>query len=189
MWLVARLPSLELERRLTEFQLVSRPDGVVMGAVGFRVVGHHVLIHSESIYSLGQAGDFLPVLWERIQALARSHQVARFWMRAGAGEFWQKAGFRPATPNELTLLPPDFFVHQSDWLTLPRREEALLPEQLEKQFEALHQHELESAERLRRQGVVLKWLAGLIVIGFLGGTLLLLIKALRASGSRRRNRP
>ena len=39
LWEVNRLPALELERRLTEFQVVSRPDGVVVGAIGLRPCG------------------------------------------------------------------------------------------------------------------------------------------------------
>ena len=42
-----RLPAGELEKRLTEFQVVEAADGQIAGAIGVQIIRQHALLHSE----------------------------------------------------------------------------------------------------------------------------------------------
>ena len=48
LWASMRLSSGELEKRLTEFQVVENSNGEVVGAIGIQFSRQHALLHSES---------------------------------------------------------------------------------------------------------------------------------------------
>lgn len=184
LWEINRLPVLELEKRLTEFQLVLRSDGVVLGAIGIQQSGGQGLLHSQAFYSAHQAGEGWPVLWKRLQATAVSRSLARLWVRWNGDTRWSELGFSEPTAEELRKLPTGFTAGSSPLLTLRLREESVLPEPLEERLALLHSTELEKADRLRRRAVVFKWIAGLAAIAFFCGALVLLLKAVRTSNRR-----
>ena len=47
LWNSVRLPAGDLEKRLTEFQVVEAADGQIVGAIGVQIIGRHALLHSE----------------------------------------------------------------------------------------------------------------------------------------------
>ena len=47
LWNSMRLPADELEKRLTEFQVVEAADGQIVGAIGVQIIRQHALLHSE----------------------------------------------------------------------------------------------------------------------------------------------
>jgi N-acetylglutamate synthase-like GNAT family acetyltransferase len=187
LWSVAQLPALELEKHLTDFQLVTRPDGVVLGAVGMRLATGQGWVHSEAFYTPEHRAPCLPLLWERLRVLARNHRLSRLWTR-GRAPFWAECGFAAATDAQLRKLPEAFGPAPAGtcWLTLPLQEDAPLPTQVEEQFKLFQMSQHESTERLLRQATVLKWIAGLIAIGFFAGAMALLFSFYRRSLNRRR---
>jgi N-acetylglutamate synthase-like GNAT family acetyltransferase len=76
MWQSLSLPTAELQHRLTEFQVLESPSGL-LGAVGFEIIGREGRIHGEAFSDFGFADHFRPELWERLQAVARSKGVVR----------------------------------------------------------------------------------------------------------------
>lgn len=179
LWDTARLPTLELERHLTEFQMIERPDGAVVGAAGLRIVGLHALVHSEAFHSAQQADELRRAFWERCQTLARSHGVARVWVKGRAARSWTAAGFRAATEVELKRLPPVFGLPSADWHTLQIRDEAAITAALNREYAELKAEGQAESERLRRHGQVFKWLATSIAIAFFLGAIWLLTLLLR----------
>lgn len=186
LWQTNGLPALELDRHLTEFQLVLRPDGILVCAIALRVIGAQGLIHSEAGYSTQQLEDGRPLFWQRLQGLARNHGLTRLWARGEVVPFWRDTGFRTATEAELKRLPTAFGSAEVGWSTLNLRDEVLLADALEKELELFHQEQQEQNERLRRQALLFKWIAGLIAVGFFAGALALLFQILNRSSRRAR---
>jgi N-acetylglutamate synthase-like GNAT family acetyltransferase len=186
LWEIARLPVGELEKRLTEVQVAARPDGVLLGAIALRVAGTHGWVHNEAFYNLEPGEAVRRSLWERLRVLARNHGLTRLWTRE-RGPFWASAGYIQATEEDLGRLPAAFGQPQAGWLTLPLLAETAFTPALEKELELFHLAEQEETQRLVRQATILKWIAALIALGFLGGALALLVKILtRTRGSPRR---
>src|SRR3954469_24572577 len=58
LWRLERLPADALEKRFTEFQVVSDNSGEVLGAVGIQIAGSHGLLHGESMARPEHADEF-----------------------------------------------------------------------------------------------------------------------------------
>ena len=54
-WASMRLPADELEKRLTEFQVVENAEDEVVGALGFQILRQHALLHNEGYSDFGVA--------------------------------------------------------------------------------------------------------------------------------------
>lgn len=175
LWTTGRLPVFELEKRLTEFQLLLRPDDTLLGALGVRESGWHGLLHHPCFYSAAAEEQGLPVIWEHLQTMARQRGLARFWMPGPVAPFWENAGFRPATPVELNRLPAPFReIRTAKWWTLALRDDALLEQVVEKEFARIREEGRRDTERWRRQAVFWKWAGiGLAFALFLGALWLL----------------
>jgi N-acetylglutamate synthase-like GNAT family acetyltransferase len=178
LWETNRLPVLELERRLTEFQIVSRPDGVIVGAVALRGCGAQGLVHSEAVYSPPLAEPVRTAAWQRLRVLARNQGMTRLWMRGEPATGWQALGFKRAMPGDLKKFPPALTAGPGPWSTLALIDEAVLAEVVEKEVTAFQQEAQADHERLRRQALWFKWLAGLIAFGFFAGAVWLLYQVL-----------
>ncbi|HNQ90010.1 MAG TPA: hypothetical protein PKM73_15440 [Verrucomicrobiota bacterium] len=187
LWETALLPALELERQLTDFQVVLRPDGILAGAVGLRIAANQGLLHSEAYYSSQQAADARPHAWARLKALAQNRGLVRLWLQGNPDPFWTELGFQTASAEEQQSIPPGFLTGNGPWSTLALREQLRIGSALERELEMFHASEQEAAERLRRQAAAVKWIGALIALGFLGGACILLFQVLRRqAGSRRR---
>lgn len=170
LWDIARHPTQELEKHLTEFQLVTRPDGILLGSAALRMVGQHGLLHSEAFYQSDQADSLRPLLWERLQILARNHGLVRLWTHERSA-FWAQVGFHPARTEDLNRLPAALGDASAPWLCLRLRDESLLSSALEKEFELFQLMERQKSERMLERAKTLKWIAGLIAGGFIVGAL------------------
>jgi hypothetical protein len=73
LWESMRYPTGDLERRLTEFQVVEGPGGEVVGALGFQIIERQARIHSEAFTDFAIADSMRPVFLKRIQSLAMNH--------------------------------------------------------------------------------------------------------------------
>jgi N-acetylglutamate synthase-like GNAT family acetyltransferase len=185
LWEVARQPVTAWEKRLTQFQIVERPDGVLCGAFGFRAVGFHGLVFGDAFHSRQQAADCQPAVWARLEALCRTQGVARLWLRGEPDPAWRERGFRPAEPRELQRLPPDFAADgRGPWWTLVVRDEELLDAALKRELGEYQAEELARRERLQRSATALRWVALLIALAIFAAAMILLF-TLSGPGPRR----
>ena len=161
MWQALALPVAELQNRLTEFQVIATPGGL-LGAVGFEVEGQDGRVHSEVFSDFGFADHFRPLLWERIEALATSHNVTRIWTLE-TSPFWKRNGLRPANAALLKTLPAVWTSLTGNWLCIELRERADQAK-IEEQLAALRAAERERTARLARQGQWIKRLATLAAV-------------------------
>jgi N-acetylglutamate synthase-like GNAT family acetyltransferase len=125
LWNSMRLPSGELERRLTEFQVVESGDGQILGAIGIQIIGPHALLHSEGYTDFSVADAARELFWERIQTITAHHGVFRLWTQEDS-PFWGRWGFQPATIELLERLPAEWKRSEKPWLTYQLKDEATL---------------------------------------------------------------
>ena len=170
LWEDSALPSLDLEKHLTEFQVVVNAEGQLLGAVGLRLQRNQGLLHSEAYVYPETAEMFQPQMWERLQVVARNHGLARIWTLE-EGTFWTGLGFQPATDEkQISKIPAEFGPQQAKWRVLPLREETEALIAMEKEFEVFQAANRESTERLMRQAQTFKIIAYiLLTIVFLAG--------------------
>jgi N-acetylglutamate synthase-like GNAT family acetyltransferase len=122
LWESMRYPTGDLEKRLTEFQVVEGADGKIVGALGFQIVERQARIHSEAFTDFAIADAMRPVFLKRIQSLATNHGVVRLWTQEHA-PFWARFGFQPAGATALEKLPSVWDRSAADWLIFQTRDE------------------------------------------------------------------
>jgi hypothetical protein len=133
-WASMRLPADELEKRLTEFQVVENAGGEVVGALGFQILRQHALLHNESYSDFAVADAARELFWDRLQKLAANHGVFRVWTQERS-PFWKSFDFRPPAAEVLARLPQEWENEfTGGWLTLQLKNEAVISAALEKQF-------------------------------------------------------
>jgi N-acetylglutamate synthase-like GNAT family acetyltransferase len=115
----------ELERRLTEFQVVEGPGGPVLGALGFQIAERQGRIHSEAFADFSVADSVRPLFLKRIQSLAMNHGVVRLWTQEHA-PFWTHYGFQRASAAAMEKLPAAWDRAAPDWLTFQMKDEEAL---------------------------------------------------------------
>jgi N-acetylglutamate synthase-like GNAT family acetyltransferase len=164
LWALMRLPDTDLERQLTDFQVVSDDTGLVVGTVAFQISLRHARIHSEAYEDFGLAEYARPVLWARIQTLATNHGLARLWTQEQS-PFWSRNGFQPATEEALEKLPSNWDRFSTSWLTLKLKDEDTLAS-LDKEFALFVESEKQQRGQLLSQAKIVKTVivAGLILI-------------------------
>jgi len=164
LWAAMNLPAGQLERRVTEFQIVELEDGTLLGALGMEIIGRHGRLHSEAFKDFSVADELRELLWARLQSVALSNGLARLWTDESA-PFWKKNGFRPANAAAREKMAPALAAMRRDWLTLELRDEEALRLSLEKEFARIKEAELSRAGDPLRTARVLKFVAiGLTVI-------------------------
>jgi N-acetylglutamate synthase-like GNAT family acetyltransferase len=123
-WLAMRVPPDNLEKRLTEFQVVEY-DGKVNGTIGIQVQGSQALLHSEGYLDFSIADESRELFWERIQKLASNLGVFRIWTQECC-PFWLRWGFQPADEELLKRLPEAWQTTNPKWFSLElKNEEAI----------------------------------------------------------------
>lgn len=154
----------ELEKRLTEFQVVVDASGHLAGALGVQLARPHAHLHSEAYVDFTHGDEMRAVLLERIRALASNHGVLRLWTREKS-PFWTQHGFRSADPEVLKKLPQAWAGRWSAWLTLQLKDEEAIVS-LEKEMGLLMEAEKRRTARLFRHAHTLKSVATLLAIIF-----------------------
>jgi len=173
LWERARFQVLDLEKRLTEFQLIVSDAGDLIGALALHIEAKQGLLHSGAFAQPEQEEQFRPQLWERIQSVARNHGLNRLWTQEGAS-FWLQAGFVEGSAETLPRLPPGFGDRQARWLTLQLKDENVAALSIEHEFELFQTAQKEETERLRRLGRRMK-VTVFVVIGIVATIGLLVI--------------
>lgn len=164
MWDAMRFQAQDLERRLTEFQVAEDAEGNVVGGIAFQISERHAHIHSETFSDFALADSIRPLLWERIQALARNHGIARFWTRENA-PFWKQTGFVPAPADALKKFPATWQKESGEWWTLPLKDEDSIAS-LEAELKAFMAAEKQRTARALNHARNLKHVATAIAIIF-----------------------
>jgi len=165
-----RFPTDELEKRLTEFQVVETADRQVAGAIGLQITGHHALLHSEGYTDFALADAARQLFWERIQTIASHHGVFRLWTRENS-PFWVRWGFQPANAETLERLPGEWKRSGEKWLTIQIKDEEAMA-RLEKELEAFRESEkkrtaetVEQAHTMTTTITIIAFTVGIILIG------------------------
>jgi len=125
LWTSAGIPSDNLEKRLTEFQVVESDDGQVVGAIGLQVARQHARLHSEVYADASIADVAQPLFWERIQLVASHHGVFRLWTQ-DLSPFWSQCGFRIVITESLAQLPQEWKPFEGKWYWLALKDETAL---------------------------------------------------------------
>jgi len=168
-WASMRLPADELEKRLTEFQVVENSGGEVIGALGFQILRQHALLHNESYSDFGVADAARELFWERLQKLASNHGVFRVWTQERS-PFWKSFGFQPPKAEVLARLPEEWRNEfDGGWLTIQLKNEELIAAVLEKQFVPFMKEENLETRRLSEKAKTLNTI--ITVVGFAIGIL------------------
>jgi N-acetylglutamate synthase-like GNAT family acetyltransferase len=155
LWAAISLPNADLERRLTEFQVIESDDGQLMGALALEVSGRHGRLHSEAFADFALADNLREQLWARMQSVAENLGLARIWTGEVA-PFWKRNGLQPASKEALNKLPAPWQSLPCHWLTLQLRDEAVLEAALEKKFTFLEAEERRRQEETLRKARALK---------------------------------
>ena len=168
-WASMRLPADELEKRLTEFQVVENADGEVVGALGFQMLRQHALLHNESYSDFAVADAARELFWDRLQTLAANHGVFRVWTQERS-PFWKSFGFQPPSGAILARLPEEWKNEfEGGWLTLQLKNEEVISAALEKQFAPFMTEEKLETQKLSDKAKRINTI--IIVVGFAIGIL------------------
>jgi len=163
MWAAMRFSPEELERRLTEFQVVEGPGGKVVGGWGFQMEAKQGHIHSEAFSDFAVADIARPLFWNRLQSLTANHGIFRLWTQENT-PYWTHNGFQPARPETLEKLPESWNRSAPGWLTLQLKDEEAIAS-LEKEFALFKEAEQQQTARALSQAKTLKNVVTLVAIG------------------------
>ena len=174
LWERARLQVLDLEKRLTDFQLVVSDAGDLIGAIGLHIEGKQGQVHSEAFAQPEQDAKFRDQVWERIQVLARNHGLVRLWTREAAPFWQQQAGFAEVSPELSAKLPASFGDAPGRWLMVQLREENPAVLSVEREFELFQVSQKQETEKLMQLGRTLKLITVvvLVIVLLIGGVFL-----------------
>ncbi len=177
LWRATLLPVDLLEKRFTEFQVAENAEGKLVGAVGLQIVQKQGCIHGETYTDFALSDTLRPLLWERLQGVAKNYGLTRLWTLESA-PFWRQHGFVPADEDTLKKFPPVFEKADAKWLTVKLKEELETILSVDKEFELFMQAEKERTQQVFEQAKGLKLLTLLLGIGLLlivlcGGFLIL----------------
>jgi N-acetylglutamate synthase-like GNAT family acetyltransferase len=170
LWISMRLSPDELEKRLTEFQIVENSDGHVLGAIGIQFFKQYALLHSEGYSDFSVADAARNLFWERIQTLASNHGAFRIWTQERS-PFWKSFGFQPPTADVLDRLPEQWKNEfDGGWLTFQLKNEELIAAALEKEFAPFMAGEKIETEKISERAKTINLIITIagFVIGILG---------------------
>jgi N-acetylglutamate synthase-like GNAT family acetyltransferase len=169
LWTSMRLSPDELEKRLTEFQVVENSGGEVVGAIGIQFSKHHALLHSEGYSDFGIADAARQLFWERIQTLASHNGIFRVWTQERS-PFWKSFGFQPPTAEVFARLPVEWKNEfDGGWLTFQLKNEEVIAAALEKNFAPFMAGEKNETKKISEKAKTINTI--ITVVGFAIGIL------------------
>jgi N-acetylglutamate synthase-like GNAT family acetyltransferase len=184
LWALMRLPEAELERQLTDFQVIVDEAGIVVGCAAFQMNQRHARIHGESFEDFGLADYARPALWSRIQTLATNHGLVRLWTQE-TSPFWSRNGFQAATEDALERMPLTWERSGTGWLTIKLKDEEAMTS-LDKEFAMFVESERRQRDQLLGQTKIFKTLTIggilLMVLALIAATIWLFFKQRAGSG-------
>ena len=165
LWRSMHLPTDELAKRITEFQVAESENGVV-GAIGLQVMQRQGRLHSEAFTDFALADPVRPQLWERVQAVATNHGLVRLWTQEQA-PFWNHCGLGKPDADAAEKLPAVWRPLTGNWLTLKLKEDIEEVISADKEFAMFMEAERARTERTFQQARILKFIATLIAVSVL----------------------
>jgi N-acetylglutamate synthase-like GNAT family acetyltransferase len=174
LWNSMNLSVADLEKRLTEFQIVESAEGDLLGGIGIQIIGRHGRLHSEGFADFSIANHVRPQLWERIRSLAQNHGLVRLWTQETA-PFWKQTGFQTASGEVLAKLPAAWTSPDSEWLTQQLRDEQAVEVDLDKEFKQFMEAEKSRTSGIMQQAHLMKQIATVLAIILALGVLVMLI--------------
>jgi len=118
LWVEAGLPALELGKFLTEFHVVTDPEGHILHAIGLLVEGDQALLHSEALSASGlltvDPDACRAALWKRLRILSRNQGISRIWTREDA-EYWRISGYQSVPESQFPQEVPSFVQREEGW--------------------------------------------------------------------------
>jgi N-acetylglutamate synthase-like GNAT family acetyltransferase len=169
LWVSMHLREEDLEKRLTEFQIVEDADGLFLGALGLQVSGTHALLHNEGFTDFSVGDSARKLFRERILILSANHGVFRLWTQERS-PFWKDFGFRPPEAETLERLPAEWRNEfEGAWLTLQLKDEAAIAAALGTGLADLKDAGKREAARVMEQAQTMRTIVTVIgfAIGFL----------------------
>jgi N-acetylglutamate synthase-like GNAT family acetyltransferase len=142
LWRLEQLPAGALEKRFTEFQVVSDETGQVLAAMGIQIQGAQGLLHSEAIAKAELGDNLRERLWNRLQVIIQNHALERLWTQINV-PFWREQGFERVSSEQVASLPAAFSGSDREWLakTLRAADANAAVERELAQLKALQQEE------------------------------------------------
>jgi len=168
LWEKSRLPGIQLEKFLTEFQIVANERGEVLASVGLQVDGPDALVHSEAVADAAspEAEAHRAALWTRMQIVLRNQGVSRVWTLEDDA-YWQSV-FQPAKPGEIAALKSTFADPAASWLMIQLLDEArvnkLVNEQVILRGGSLDGERQEFNETIRRARLIAYSITMIVII-------------------------
>ena len=170
LWVIAKLPVEDFEKRFTEFQVAVDENDLIVATMALYHTKQQGLVHSEIYYDLEWEPALRAKLWQRVLVLAKNYGVLRLWTQSSVS-FWREQGWKDPDFKALQAMPPLFGHPHSGWLTLPLINASIAS--VEKQLEVFAQAQRESREQSQEQARRLKVLATGLVIAITLGVLVL----------------
>jgi N-acetylglutamate synthase-like GNAT family acetyltransferase len=168
LWHGARLPEENLEKRFTEFQVATSPEGNIVGAVGLQIHKQNGFIHSEAYTDPNIGVQIRPLLWQRVFAVAKNNGLHRLWTLPTAS-FYREQGFVDTDPNLRAKVPEVFGNPGADWITLKLRDDSPAAISAEQEFEVFAMAQRQESERRISQAKAFRAIAyGLLFLALLG---------------------
>jgi N-acetylglutamate synthase-like GNAT family acetyltransferase len=164
LWNSTGLQADELERRLTEFQVVESDGGQIAGAIGVQVIRRHALLHSEAYADYSMADGARQLLWERIQLIASHHGVFRLWTQENS-PFWSGCGFRIVITESLVQLPEEWKRREGKWYSHQLKNEEVVAAALEKQLAGFKDSGKQQAERVSEKARTINTVVTVVCFG------------------------
>lgn len=165
LWKAVNLPGLELEKHFTDFQVIEDQQGKIFGAIGMTISGHDARIHSESYADFGLTDTLRPLLWDRLENIAKNHGLFRIWTDETA-PFWKKeVGFTVPPEQTAQKWPESFGAMPHGCLVLQIRDESASPDALESELANYRRREQERLDTLMGRAKAIKLVVTLIVAG------------------------
>jgi len=166
LWEKCHLPGTQLEKFLTEFQVVTSPEGQLIGAIGLQIDGDEALIHSEALESEVDDDECRLALWTRMQIVLRNQGVQRVWTLEDA-DYWQGV-FQPADPREAASLRAAFADPTASWMMIRLLDDArvhkLVSEQVLLRGGSLDGDREAFAETIRRARIFAYSIATVVIL-------------------------
>lgn len=163
LWKTMNFGMLDLEKRLTEFQVAVDATGKLAGAIGYQMQGKQALIHSEGFPDFSLADTLRPLLWERLKMLAANHGTVRVWSKEDS-RFWTQETLARPDAEALEKLPANWAAQAGDWHTLKLREDVEEVLSLDKEFAMFAEAERERSRSALNQAKVLKTVATVLAL-------------------------
>jgi N-acetylglutamate synthase-like GNAT family acetyltransferase len=189
LWTRAHLQVLDLEKRLTDFQLVVSEESDLMAAVALRVEAGQGLLHSEAFAGPEDQDSLRQLLWARVITLARNHGLSQLWTSELAPFWHQVAEFQGAEQDDLKKLPDAFGQTHQRWQTLVLRSDDKRALSLDQEFELFQQYSTSSMNRMMSQAQTVRWvaygLAGVFLAGVFGLAIYWVMRWMREGKDRR----